>query len=162
MSCRIILVKGGILMVNSYEINGNTLAIIPIAKNKCRVFEVDNEIIVNKNAKDIIDDSCKYFGSSYSGRFEGTKKILGVSYKSPIIIEESREIIFFPTNSPRNSNCSWISLNNIEDYLKHDEKTLVNFKNGNTIDLEVSLGSFENQMIRSIRLANILKRRKLS
>lgn len=149
-------------MINNYEINGNTLAIIPIAKNKSRVFEADNEIIVNKSAKEIIDDSCKYFGSSYSGRFEGTKKILGVSYKSPIIIEESREIIFFPTTSPRNGNCSWISLNNIEDYVKNDERTLVNFKNGNTLDLGVSLGSFENQMIRSMRLANILKRRKLS
>lgn len=149
-------------MIESYEINGSTLAIIPIAKHKSRVFEVDNEIIVNKSAREIIDDSCKYFGSSYNGRFEGTKKILGVSYKSPIIIEESREIIFFPTTSPRNSNCSWISLNNIEDYLKKDERTLVNFKNGNTLDLEVSLGSFENQMIRSMRLANILKRRKLS
>lgn len=149
-------------MIDSYEINGNTLAIIPIAKNKSKVFEVDNEIIVNKSAKDIIDDSCRYFGSSYNGRFEGTKKILGVSYKSPIIVEESREIIFFPTTSPRNSDCSWISLNNIEDYLKNEDRTLVNFKNGNTLDLEVSLGSFENQMIRSMRLANILKRRKLS
>lgn len=150
------------MMIKSYEINRNTLAIIPIAKNQSKVIEIDQEFIVEKCPTEIIDDSCKYFGSSYHGRFEGTKKILGVSYKSPIIVEESREIIFFPTASPRYEGCYWISLNNIEDYLKSNYGTIINFKNGFTLDLNVSLGSFENQMIRSLRLANILKRRKLS
>ena len=37
-----------------------------------------------------MDDSCKYFGSSYQGRYEGTKNLIGMNYKLPIIIEESR------------------------------------------------------------------------
>lgn len=150
-------------MIKSYEINGNTLAIIPITKNSSKVIEAGQELLVEKGSTEIIDESCKYFGSSYTGRFEGTKEILGVSYKSPIIIEESREIIFFPTTSPRVEDCHWISLNNIDDYRKNNQtSTLINFKNGKTLVLNMSLGSFENQMIRSLRLANILKRRKLS
>lgn len=105
-------------MIKSYEINGNTLAIIPLTKNTSKVIEAEQEIIVEKGSTEIIDESCRYFGSSYNGRFEGTKEILGVSYKSPIIVEESREIIFFPTTSPRISDCHWISLNNIDDYKK--------------------------------------------
>ena len=150
-------------MIQSYEINGNTLAIIPITKNTSKVIEAEQEILVEKSAKEIIDDSCRYFGSSYNGRFEGTKNILGVNYKSPIIVEESRDIIFFPTTSPRIEDCHWISLNNIDDYQKSTQNsTLINFKSGQTLELNISLGSFENQMIRSLRLANILKRRKLS
>ncbi len=149
-------------MLESYEINGNTLAIIPIGKNKSKVLEVHNEFLVEKNSTAIIDDSCKYFGSSYQGRFEGTKNILGVSYKSPIIVEESMEIIFFPTTSPRTADCHWICLNNIDDYFKNkDNITKINFKNGINIILNMSIGAFENQIVRSMRLANILKRRKL-
>lgn len=150
-------------MVNqSYEINKDTLAIIPIDKTKSRVIEVDSEYVVNKKTTEIIDDSCKYYGSSYQGRFEGTKRITGISYKAPIIIEESKDIIFFPTSSPRYEGCSWLCVNNIEDYVKNKEGyTEVNFKNGKKIDLSISIGSFENQMIRALRLANILKRRKL-
>lgn len=147
-------------MNKTYEINRDTLAIIPIDKNCSKVIEKDQEFIVEKGATNIIDDSCRYFGSSYNGRFEGTKEILGVSYKSPIIVEESREIIFFPTASPRFSECCWICLNNIEDYKKHERGTKVNFINGQTLEFDISHSSFENQMIRSLRLAKILKRRK--
>ncbi len=150
-------------MIQSYEINGNTLAIIPITKNTSKVIEAEQEILVERSATEIIDDSCRYFGSSYHGRFEGTKNILGVNYKSPIIVEESRDIIFFPTSSPRIDDCHWISLNNIDDYKKTAQNNIIiNFKSGQTLELNISLGSFENQMIRSLRLANILKRRKLA
>ncbi len=148
-------------MYTTYEINRDTLAIIPIDEKTSKVIEKGQEIIVERKAMDIIDDSCRYFGSSYTGRFEGTKKILGVNYKSPIIIEESRGIIFFPTSSPRFPNCSWVCLNNIEDYQKSEKGTSVYFINGQTINLNISHSSFENQMIRSLRLAKILKRRKM-
>lgn len=149
-------------MKKTYEVNKNTLAIVPISKNQSKVIETEQTIIVDKKPTDIIDDSCKYFGSSYHGRFEGTKRILGISYKSPIIVEETRGIIFFPTSSPRYEHCNWICLNNIEDYLKDEVGTMINFKNGQTLTVDISLGSFENQMIRSVRLANILKQRKMN
>lgn len=147
--------------MENYEININTLAIIPINRNKSKIIEIEKEYIVNKKSTEIIDNSCKYFGSSYKGRFEGTKEILGVSYKSPIIIEETRDIIFFPTTSPRYEGCNWICLNNIEDYKKNEYGTIINFKNGLELKLDMSLGSFENQMIRAMRLSTILKRRKI-
>ena len=64
----------------------------------------------------IIKRSCEYFGSSYNGRHEGTKKLIGISHKAPIIIEESKNLIYFPTSSPRLLDCVWIGLNNIKDY----------------------------------------------
>ena len=99
-----------------YEINSSTLAIISMNDSCCKVLEEEEEYIINKSAYDVIDNSCKYFGSSYKGRYEGTKSLLGMNYKLPIIIEESRNIIFFPTSSPKLNDCFWISLNNISDY----------------------------------------------
>ena len=85
--------------MNEYEINAQTLAIIPIGKERSKIIEVNGDYIINKSPIRILDDSCKFFGSSYEGRFCGTKTLTGITHKSPIIVEESKRIIFFPTKS---------------------------------------------------------------
>ena len=116
--------------METYEISKQTLAIIALNEETSKIIEEDKEFIINRSSKKIINDSCKFFGSSYEGRFQGTKTMLGISHKSPIIIEESSEIIFFPTSSPRLDMCSWISLNNIKDYNKDKKNTIINFSCG--------------------------------
>lgn len=148
-------------MVENYEINSSTLAIIPIAKEISKVIEEDDVITVNKSTTEIIDDSCKYFGSSYLGRHEGTKNLIGINYKSPIVIEESNEIIFFPTSSPRFDNCYWISLKKILKYKKEAGRTIVIFKNNLELPINISIGSLENQILRSTLLESVLRSRKI-
>ena len=111
----------------NYEICEDTLAILPFESGKARVIETHGELIVNKTPMEIIEDSCLYFGSTYDGRHTATKYLLGISYKSPIIIEESRNIIFFPTNSPRQQDCCWISLKNIIDYKRRHNNSIIYF-----------------------------------
>ena len=148
--------------MDKYEINNSTLAIIPLSKNCSKVIEKENNYIINNSTTEIIDHSCKFFGSSYNGRCEGTKNLVGFNYKSPIIIEESREIIFFPTSSPRFDNCSWISLNNIEKYIRKDDISSIYLKNGMNIDLKISFSSLENQILRATLLESKLRQRKNS
>lgn len=147
-------------MLETYEITKNTLAIIPIDSKRSEVIEDDDIFIINKNSTKIVDDSCKFFGSSLEGRHEGTKNLIGVAYKAPIIIEETSEMIFFPTNSPRIANCAWVSLNNLENYRKKNGQTQLCFKNGKIIDIDISYNSFENQVLRSTRLESILRKHK--
>ena len=92
--------------MDNYEINRNTLAIIPISYNKSKVIEKDNVFIINIDPINIIKYSCEYFGSTYEGRHKGTKSIMNITHKSPIIIEESKVLICFPTTSPRLNICS--------------------------------------------------------
>ena len=92
-----------------YEINKNTQVLLPISETKSKVIEKDNEYIVNNSVFKIIEHSCEYFGSTYEGRKNGTKKLLGISYKSPIIIEDYNNLIFFPTTSPESEECIWIN-----------------------------------------------------
>ena len=148
-------------MKREYEINSDTLAVIAIDQSMSKVIEKNDVFYVNVSAMDIIDCSCKFFGSSYSGRFEGTKNLTGISYKSPIIIEETRNIIFFPTASPRINGCTWISLNNILDYSKNDKKTNLKFSNGYNLELDISYNIIENQILRATRLDSILRSRKI-
>ena len=146
-------------MLQEYEIGEKTLAIIPVDENISKVLEEDAVYFVNKKTKDIIDDSCRYFGSSYIGRFEGTMHILGFNYKAPIIIEETKKLIFFPTSSPRFNNCTWINLKNIKKYSRQLKQSIVCFKNGKEILLDISYSSLENQIFRATRLESILNER---
>ena len=148
-------------MKNEYEINTSTLAIIAVDNKISKVIEEEEEFFVKEPVMKIIDKSCKFFGSSYFGRFEGTKHLLGISYKSPIIIEESRNIIFFPTASPRIDDCSWISLNNIMSYNKKKNKSNLIFSNGYNLELDISYNILENQILRATRLDSVLRKRKI-
>lgn len=148
--------------MKDYEINSSTLAIIPIDKDISKVYEEEVEYIVQKSANSIIKDSCEFYGSSYEGRCIGTKKLTGIKTKYPIIIEESRNIIFFPTSSIRSKQSTWVALNKIENYSKKKYNSEIIFKNKEKIDLDISYYSLENQIIRATMLKSKLYERKLS
>ena len=146
--------------MNTYEVNEETLAVIPIDNYKSKVIEKDSEFVVDQTPYEIIDNSCQYFGSSLVGRKMGTKKLIGVTHKSPIIVEESREMIFFPTTSPQVYECCWVSLNNINKYYKNIDKSVILFNTGYTLNLSISYGSLDNQVLRAARLESVLRKRK--
>ena len=149
----------GVNIIKEYEINSNTLALICV-NNKTRVYESNHVFMVDKLPNKIISDSCSFFGSSLSGRQKGTTNLIGVTYKCPIIVEETRNIIFFPTCSPRVENCSWIGIKNIDKYYSDSiGKTIIRFKNGKKIALSESFGIIENQILRSTRLESVLRGR---
>jgi len=144
----------------SYEVNSSTLALIPLNNFETKVIEMDNTFNIKKSVFEIIKESCEYFGSTYLGRHEGTKKLIGISHKAPIIIEESKSIIYFPTTSPRLEKCIWFSLNNIKKYYNINGKTEILFNNNKSIKINISYGSFDNQFLRATKLESVLRKRK--
>lgn len=139
-------------MSKEYEINSSTQAIIPISDKQSMIYEEECEYVVDIPANKIINYNCNFYGSSYLGRCEGTKSLIGIKSKIPIIIEESRNIIFFPTSSIRSKQSSWIALNNIDSYHKDDKNSYILFKDGRKLNLDISFFSLENQYYRSIML----------
>ena len=146
--------------MKNYEINSKTMAIIPITKRVSHIIEEDNDFFINQNSFDIVDKSCKYFGSSYQGRHIGTLSMLGISYKTPILVEETQNIITFPTQTPKDEKCCWIFLNQIDKYMKNDKLSKVKFKNGYELNLDISYGSLENQIYRSTMLDSVVRKRR--
>lgn len=147
-------------MLEEYEINDDTLALIFKSNKISEILESDDTLYIKQNINKIIDESCKYFGSSYIGRIEGTKKITGICSKFPIIIEESSEIIFFPTHSPRNEKCIWINFKQLKKIEKIENNTKIIFNNNRFINLETSYHSIKNQYLRASLLQSLLHQRK--
>lgn len=145
----------------NYEISKGTLAIVPNERNESLVLEDEERYIVNQTPFEIMESSCLYFGSSYEGRKDGAKSILGAEYKVPIIVDDSDDIIVFPTTSPLSQECVWISINHLKKFEKVDcEHTKITFTNGKEIIVPSSYRSIENQVSRATRLAYIMKTRK--
>ena len=130
--------------------------------NKTLVKEYDREYIIEKNAYEIMENSCEYYGSTYKGRLTAAKKMLNSSYKLPIIIEESENIIFFPTKSSLLDDCCWINYNYIKKYEKLENRFKITFKNNDEINVDMSKLSLDNQISRSSMLELISRKRKIS
>ena len=145
-----------------YEINAETLAVISYSNSKSKIIEKDDQYIVNESPFTIMERSCKYFGSSLDGRVSGSKDILGSVYKVPIIVEESQNLIFFPTEAINSSRVSWISYKNIKDIKKYGTKSIIKFNNDNSVIVNCPYFSMKNQIFRCNMLESISINRRIS
>ena len=59
-----------------YEIDLSTLMLIGINDECTKVITVDNEFVVNESCKKIVDNSCRYFGSSLTDRIKATNRLV--------------------------------------------------------------------------------------
>jgi competence protein ComK len=140
-------------LVEEYEINPFTMIILPEeygSRIYSRVIELEEEYLSPFRPIDIVKKSCRYFGSSYEGRKEGTKQLTGITHKIPIIVDPLSSIYFMPTSSPANPDCIWVSHEHVSSHKKVDSySTQVIFRNKQSIILPVSHHSFENQLLRT-------------
>ena len=145
-----------------YEIDLSTVMLIGLDDEKTKVITLDNEFIINIDSKKIVDNSCKYFGSSLTDRVNMTKRLINIKSKSPIVIEESRNIIFFPLKSIRDKCNIWISFNNLEKFVKSGDKTIFYFKGNKQVEIDFSYYIIDNQVTRSLMLDYEVKKRRES
>ena len=142
--------------MDKYEINGSTMAIIGIDEFNSKVIEKNKDYIISSSAYEVMEDSCKYFGSSYSGRVEGSKNLTGYKYKLPIIVSEIADLIFFPITTIDNPQCVWINLNYYDKIVEKNSFNYIYFKNNKYLKTNVSKYSISNQVLRSSKLHYIL------
>ncbi len=144
-----------------YEICDETLALIPIGEHQVHVYELNGSFVLDTTTTQIMEDSCRYFGSSLDGRKKGTEALIGVTYKAPIIVEETNSIIFFPMSSTRYKDTTWINLNHIVSYYRDMLGCVIQFENDQSILLDSSYGVVDNQILRATRLESALRGRKI-
>jgi competence protein ComK len=150
--------------IKEYEVNPSTMALLgQIGKTggvETRIIEKNHEFLMKMKPTMIIDQSCRYFGASLKGRQEGTREITGITHKPPIAIDPTNGIYMFPTQSPLKDTCAWFSHSHI---LKYDsagyEETIVTMKNGRELLIDISFGSFENQLNRTAQFRYLLNER---
>jgi len=143
-------------LIEDFEINPLTIAVLPIeygGKLYSKAYQLDDELISPFKPLELIRKCCRLYGSSYEGRKDGSKYLIGITHKIPITIDSTNLMYFFPTTSPNKPQCAWISHEHIKDYKKMDSThTLVSFRNNKSIVIPVSTYSFENQMLRTALL----------
>ncbi|WP_240501847.1 competence protein ComK [Bacillus sp. MUM 13] len=149
--------------IEEYEISPFTLLIMPInygSKIYSHIIEVEDEFISPFKPIDIIKKSCEYFGSSYEGRKDGTKELIGITHKAPIAIDPTSSVFFFPTTSPMRPKCIWLSHSHVSRYNRKDSThTKVVFRSKQNIEVPVSSSSFGNQVLRTAQLKAKLTQR---
>jgi len=146
--------------MKDYHINKNTLALFPLGKKKTIIYENHDCYIVDKRISKVMDENCRFNGSSLEGRAKGTQNMVGTSYKAPIIVSEDELIIFFPTCSPRLKDCAWINLENIDNIAKVEDRCSIKFNNDESLEVDTSYRSINNQFLKSLSLKNSFKKRK--
>ncbi|WP_080847414.1 competence protein ComK [Cytobacillus gottheilii] len=150
-------------IIDEYEINPNTMIIRPIpygSKIYSHIIELDDEMTSPFKPLDIIKEGCRFFGSSYEGRREGTKQLTGYTHKLPITIDSTNYLYFFPTSSATKNGCTWISAEHIYSHKRtEDGETEITFKNQLSLRLPVSYNTFRNQIMRTAVLKTTLMRR---
>lgn len=147
--------------LNEYEINSDTIAMFPLDDQRTKVMEKDEDYIIEQGALCIVENSCLCFGSTFEGRQKGSAGLIGVKYKVPIIISEEKDIIFFPTQSPRLSSCVWVSLGQLKNYYRNKSgKTILVFSTGKRVEIPETYGIIDNQYYKSIKLEKILREKK--
>lgn len=145
-----------------YEFNKGTLAILPNGSGQSLIYEDFQQLTVDKDPYTVMDDSCKYFGSTYKGRKDSSKFILGAEYKVPILVDEINNLVAFPTTSPLADDCIWISLSRIKKFIReNDFSTKIIFDNDLELIVPCSFRSIESQISRASRLDLILRKRRI-
>ena len=136
--------------------------LIGIDDESTKVVTMNDEFTIKESAKKIVDNSCKFFGSSLTDRIKATNRLVKMASKTPIVIEDTRNIIFFPLKSTREKNNIWISYNNLGKYIQDDDKTIFEFTNGKIIEITFSYYIIDNQVTRSLILDYELGNRRKS
>ena len=148
---------------NREIVTSTTMASLPLqygGRLYSKLKEIDGDYTVPLKPFTVVKQSCRFYASSYAGRKEGTKALIGVTHKAPIVIDPFQGIYLFPTASPVREDCYWISQGYVEDYQKAEYgKTEVLFINGETLVLPVSLHTFRQQMYRTLKLRDKMEQR---
>jgi competence protein ComK len=151
--------------LQEYVVVGTTMAVLPVATKDKRIIslilEEEDMFLVLKRPIEVMEQSCKYYGSSYAGRKEGTKELIGVTHKAPTAISPADNLYYFPTTSSTRKDCAWLSHFHVASNKQTPRGTLlVTFTNGQTLKLDMSKGSFDNQLHRTAQLRSAFEDRK--
>jgi competence protein ComK len=152
--------------VKDYEINEDTMAIVPFINEKgavwSEIFEREALILVEKKPFRIIKDNCLYYGGSYDGKKEAARINMGKMCFAPIMIDSKLDLYFFPIQSPRNDTCIWLAQPHIRriDTIGHKRANVI-FSNGMDLPIENTRASLVGKLHRAAQYRSVLLKRTI-
>lgn len=154
------------ISVNKYMVNENTMLIKPIEAIEyyAVIEEMNRKVFVKQTPLEIIDENLLIGGSDFNGRRRSITYKLGMQKKLPMPINPPRNIYAFPTHSPMIYHCQWIFAEHIDQIhpVKNNKnyKSVILFKNGEKIYLEVTPSILDKQLIRTWKVRKSMEDRE--
>ncbi|WP_010096050.1 competence protein ComK [Ornithinibacillus scapharcae] len=148
-----------------YEITEQTVALIPSKHIDYQtiVIEVDKELYIKKTPFEIIEKGCLDNFSTFEGRRKAVMHLTGFRRKVPIPISVYRGIFVFPTQAFRDWDCCWVFYGHVEGVVEiGEEQSLVLFKGGRQVRVDVSKVSLLKQLERARFVISLIRRQILS
>lgn len=144
-------------------INGKTVLVLTEyvdGKPMSRVIEGRESFLVDMPPKSLINYSLLFYGSSLQGAIKGSKMILGNTSMTPLKINGRQGLYWFPSISPQNPDCVWLSLIHIVDSEAfNDNSTKVIMAYGHTIIIEMKKARFLAKYQRTHYLKSVIEDR---
>jgi competence protein ComK len=142
--------------IEAYEMNRFTMALIPVFEDKhiytCAC-EFGCTFYIPRDPYTVLRENCRYYGSSFEGRKEGTHELIHVCHKPPIIIDPIQNMFAFPTASPESPLAHWCLLSHIRGFTTiAPQQVQVQFTDGQVIHFPISAYSFSKQYHRTALL----------
>ncbi|MGC4379364.1 competence protein ComK [Fictibacillus sp. Mic-4] len=147
--------------IENYDILKTTMALLPVwtkyGELHTKVVDLYGTLIIADKPLNIIKYNCVENGSSYEGKKEGTRQLTGLKSLLPIAVCEQHDIYMFPTASPKNPECIWLSLSHIYKALRKTSRSCdVLMKNGFLIPISQQKEAVESKINRAARLRSAL------
>lgn len=138
----------------TYIITPATLALLPARSIHYGTIAIEGQQcrFLSQTPLDIIKASCDADWSAYDIRRQQVIRHTGFKQKTPIPTNIQQHIIAFPTHSPHHLDCSWIISTPHLHILQHPDKTLLQINNIQTLALNVSKHSLQQQINRAFDL----------
>ncbi len=136
--------------LKEYEAHSDTLAVVayrdPVYQSI--IYEKKDIYLCQQTPTKIIQASCQPNGASYGGRKDYANYATGKRYKLPILIQESRNVLAFPTHSTDHMDCSWIFATHVNTFYSYqnNKATIVIFKSDLELILPISAAIFRRQL----------------
>ena len=140
--------------MDEYIINNNVLCFTQDIDNEKEVLiiEKDKKFNISTDCFKFLKKCCLLYGHSYNTQRQLVIDTFNYYIKTPIIVSNCNNIIFFPTTAPKSKECIWISYNNIDRYVKENNYTKIYFKGGKILNISVPYSTVDNQITKCIKI----------
>jgi len=106
------------------------------------ITESTGTFIIEKPIVEVINNSIIATGLDLTGVLETSKWLLGNVQFCPIMVNPIRQIVLFPTHSPKNMKTIWFNPSHICSTSGTSRRTYITFNNGKTTMAPVRLSFF--------------------
>lgn len=147
-------------ILSNYFIRDDTYIIIPAMHTHYDSIAVANSGVypIRQTPSEVLKHTCSNGSYDFESKKRQSELYFDNGYKLPLSLREDMILIAFPTKGMKQIHCAWIIERNIKYIYKHnnDNDSVIMFKNGLKIILDISYDILKNQCRKALDFQNYI------